>query len=204
MLLDGSHASPATLHPVLEQSSSLAFGIMHAVVSGHPTVIKGDGVEVVNEEEVSPPVLGARGVGFLVKVPVGSTSHQGPDAITENDDEHVERGESDNSLQEEGESFTKSHLLTLGLVVHQRESGDEPLDEEKQTCNECDACYEHEFNLLPHGEDILRVVIQAVPGEEVGVGPYSIDQEEADQTIEELHILVQWRCLRVYREAGTL
>ena len=39
MLLDGSHASPATLHPVLEQSGSLAFSIMHAVVSCHATVI---------------------------------------------------------------------------------------------------------------------------------------------------------------------
>ena len=40
MLLDGSHASPAALHPVLEQSGSLAFSIMHAVVSCHATVIQ--------------------------------------------------------------------------------------------------------------------------------------------------------------------
>lgn len=81
--------------------------------------------------------------------------------------------------------------------MHKRKSGDEPLDEEKQTCNECDACYEDEPDLLPHSEDILRVVIQAVPREEVGICPNSIDQEEADQTIEELHVLVQRRCLRV-------
>jgi hypothetical protein len=50
----------------------------------------------------------------------------------------------------------------------------------------------------------LGVVIQTVPGEEVRVGPNSIDQEEANQTIEELHILVQRRCLRVDGQAGTL
>ena len=35
LLLDRSHAPPATLHPVLEHGGGLAFGVVHAVVSGH-------------------------------------------------------------------------------------------------------------------------------------------------------------------------
>jgi len=35
LLLDRSHAPPATLHPVLEESGGLALGVVHAVVGGH-------------------------------------------------------------------------------------------------------------------------------------------------------------------------
>ena len=38
-MLDCSHASTASLHPVLEQSGSLALSIMHTVVSGHTSII---------------------------------------------------------------------------------------------------------------------------------------------------------------------
>jgi hypothetical protein len=49
-----------------------------------------------------------------------------------------------------------------------------------QNYNECDAYYEHKSDFLSHCEDILWVVIQAVLGEEVGVGPNSKDLEEAE------------------------